>query len=330
MPVTFAHPLFLLLLLALAPLAVWEWRRARAERAALRYSETATLALLPRTFWSRLHGLPALLRVAAIALAIVALARPQERGVIVERSTEGIDIMLVLDLSSSMLARDFPPNRLEAARDVAIDFVSGRVSDRIGLVLFSGRAFTQTPLTRDYEYLIGALREAQLGLLEDGTAIGTALATAVARLRASEAASRVVILLTDGHNNRGEIDPLTAAELAQIHGIRVYAIGIGADGLDVMGRAIPDHLREMIPDDGGVDDATLGQVAERTGGRYYHASNRAALDAVYEEISALERSEIQETTFTHVAERYHRFLWPAFALLAGSVLLATTRLRRVP
>jgi Ca-activated chloride channel homolog len=328
--VTFAHPAFLLLLLPLAVLAAWEIRRARGERAALRYSDGEAVAALPATLWSRLHGLPALLRLLGIALAVLALARPQERGVIVERSAEGIDIMLVLDLSSSMLARDFPPNRLEAAREVAIEFVEGRVSDRIGLVIFSGKAFTQTPLTLDYPFLIGALRDVQLGLLEDGTAIGTALATAVARLRTSEAASRVVVLLTDGHNNRGEIDPLTAAELAYLHDIRVYAIGMGSDGLDVMGRAIPEHLREMMPDDGGVDDATLRAVAERTGGRYYHAGDRAALDAVYDEISDLERSEIQETTFTHVAERYTLFLWPAFALLAGAVLLSTTRLRRVP
>lgn len=327
---SFAQPFFLLLLTIPLALAWLEFRHARAKRVALRFSDLSVTSDIPGTFWSRFYSLPTILCLAAISLLIVALARPQERNVSVERSSEGIDIMLVVDLSTSMLARDFSPNRLEAARDVAINFVSGRVSDRIGLVVFARRAYTQTPLTLDYDFVRHSLRQMELGVLEDGTAIGTALATAVARLRSSDAESKVVILLTDGHNNRGEIDPLTAAELARLHNIRVYAIGMGSAGLDAMGRPLPSHIRRMLPEDGGVDEATLQTVADRTGGAYFHASDRAALAAIYDEISEMEKTEISEETFVHVADRYQMFLRYGLGLLFISILLATTRLRRVP
>ena len=327
---TFAYPILLLLLIVPLMLGWWEFRRARKERAALRYSDLSVASAVPRTFWSQMYALPAILRLAAISLLIIALARPQERNVSVERTSEGIDIMLVVDLSTSMLARDFSPNRLEAARDVAINFVSGRISDRIGLVVFARRAYTQTPLTLDYDFVRYSLGQMELGVLEDGTAIGTALATAVARLRSSDADSKVVILLTDGHNNRGEIDPLTAAELARLHGIRVYAIGMGSAGVDAMGRPLPNHILRMLPEDGGVDEATLQTVADRTGGAYFHASDRAALAAIYDEISEMEKTEVSEETFIHVVDRYRGFLRFGLGLMLLSILLSTTRLRRVP
>lgn len=326
----FAAPWFLVLLLVVPLLALWEWRRARQEPETLRFSDTSAAAAIRPTFWVRMRHVPAGLRLAAITLAILALARPQQRDVIVERTAQGIDIMLVTDLSTSMLARDFHPNRLEAARTVASRFVEGRVSDRIGVVVFAGRAYTQTPLTLDYAFLQSMLQSIQTGTMEDGTAIGTGLATAVARLRESDVESKVIILLTDGQNNRGEIDPLTAADLAETFGIRIYAIGIGADGVDAFGQGLPRHLRQLLPSDGGVDTAMLTAIAERTGGQYYHASNERALQLVYDEISELEQTEIREDTYLDVEDRYALFLWPALLLVLVEVVLTNTRLRRVP
>jgi Ca-activated chloride channel homolog len=326
----FASPWFLLLLVALPLLAVWEWRRARRDPETLRFSDTAAATSVRPTVWVRMRYLPAALRLAAVALAIIAMARPQQRDVLVERSAQGIDIVMVMDLSTSMLARDFNPNRLEAARAVASRFVDGRVSDRIGIVVFAGRAYTMAPLTLDYAFLKTMLESIRTGTMEDGTAIGTGLATAVAGLRQSDAESRVIILLTDGQNNRGEIDPMTAAEIAYMYGIRIYSIGIGSDGVDAFGRSLPPHLRQLMPADDGVDAASLTALSERTGGRYFHADDERMLETVYDEISTLERSEIRETTFLDVQERYAAFLWPAFLLVLVEVLLTTTRLRRVP
>lgn len=327
---TFAQPLFLLLLLALPVLGWWEWRRARRHTASVLYSDTATAAAVAPTLWVRLRALPVALRFGALTLGILALARPQERDVIVERTTEGIDIMMVLDLSTSMKAEDFRPNRFEAAKDVAARFVDGRVSDRIGLIVFAAQAYTQSPLTLDYSFLKQMLRDVQMGLIEDGTAIGTALATATARLRDSEAESKVIILLTDGQNNRGEVDPATAADVAQAMGVTIYAIGVGSEGRDAFGRQVPDHLRRLLPQSAQIDEEMLTTVAQKTGGRYFRAGDREALIAIYDEISELETTEIEETSYLDIDERYALFLWPAFGLVLLEVLLSTTRLRRVP
>src|SRR5690606_14408458 len=225
----FAHPELLALLALVLLVGVWEWWRAR-RRAGLRFSNVAPAKAAPPTLWARLRGLPAGLRLAALTLGIVALARPQDRNTVQERYAEGVDIMLVLDTSTSMRAQDFQPNRFEAARDVAAEFIRGRLSDRIGLIVFAAQAFTQTPLTLDYAFLLRMLGEVETGMIEDGTAIGTALATAVSRLKDSTAESKVVILLTDGQNNRGEIDPVTASDVAQAMGVRIYSIGVGAHG----------------------------------------------------------------------------------------------------
>lgn len=326
----FAHPGFLLLLLAV-PLLAWQaWRRAHRRPAGLLFSDTTAASAIPPSPWVRLRWLPAALRLGALALGIVALARPQERDVVHERFAEGIDIMMVLDLSTSMKAEDFRPNRFEAAKEMAARFVDGRTSDRIGLTVFAAEAYTQAPLTLDYDFLKTMLRDVQMGLIEDGTAIGTALATATARLEDSDAASKVIILLTDGQNNRGEIDPPTAADVAEAVGVRIYTIGVGSEGRDAFGRAIPDRLRRLLPPSAQIDEDMLTTVAERTGGRYFRATDREALAAIYDEISELERTEVQEATYLDVTERYAAFLWPAFVLLLLDVLLSTTRLRRVP
>jgi Ca-activated chloride channel family protein len=294
------------------------------------YSDTATAEAVAPTLWVRLRALPVALRFGALALGILALARPQDRDVIVERTTEGIDIMMVLDLSTSMKAEDFRPNRFEAAKDVAARFVDGRVSDRIGLIVFAAQAYTQSPLTLDYSFLKQMLRDVQMGLIEDGTAIGTALATATARLRDSEAESKVIILLTDGQNNRGEVDPATAADVAEAMGVTIYAIGVGSEGRGALGRQVPDHLRRLLPQSAQIDEEMLTTVAQKTGGRYFRAGDREALIAIYDEISELETTEIEETSYLDIDERYALFLWPAFGLVLLEVLLSTTRLRRVP
>jgi len=327
---TFAQPYWLALLVLVPLLGIWEWRRARRQPGGLRFSSIAAAKGAPRTIWVRLRGLPPLLRMAALTLGILALARPQERNVVEERFAEGVDIMLVLDTSTSMRAQDFQPNRFEAARDVAAEFIQSRLSDRVGLVVFAGKAYTQAPLTLDYDFLQAMLSEVSMGVIEDGTAIGTALATAVSRLKDTEAESKVVILLTDGQNNRGEIDPLTAADVAQAIGVRVYTIGVGTIGeapyvVDhpFMGRQV-----QMVPVE--IDEEMLKEVASRTGGRYFRATDKEALRDIYAEISELEKTRIEELSYTEYAERYTFFLLPAFGLLLAEILLSTTRLRTFP
>lgn len=320
---TFASPLWLLGLLAL-PLLAWTARR-KGRRPGLSFSATDDAALLPPTFGTRWAGLPSALRLAALGLGVVALARPQQRDRIVDREAEGIDIVLALDASTSMLADDFYPNRFEAAKAVAVEFVRGRTSDRIGLVVFAAQAYTQAPLTLDYEFLQAMLADVRIGLIEDGTAIGSGLATATARLHEGVGRSRVVILLTDGQNNRGEVDPATAAEAAAALGVRAYTIGVGSD--EERRRPFGDPFG---PPPAQIDEATLRHVAAATGGRYFRATDADALRAVYAAIGELETAPVEAPVYVDVEERYAWFLWPAFLLLCLDVTLASTRLRRVP
>ena len=324
---TFANPHFLWLLLAVPAVGVWAWWRFRNE-GGLRYSDVGPVRGVPASWTVRLRGLPAVLRMAALALGIVALARPQVRDVIRTKTAEGIDIMLALDTSASMQAEDFQPNRFRAARAVATAFVEGRVSDRVGLVVFAAEAFTQVPLTLDYDFLQRMLARVQIGVVEDGTAVGTALATAVNRLKETEADSKVVILLTDGRNNRGEIDPATAAEIASTMDVRVYAIGVGAPGeaADVAQR----RLETRQPGAGGVDEQMLRTVANTTGGRYFSASSKEALKEIYDEIDQMETTEVDERVYTDREEWYPWVLAPAFVLVILDVLLSTTLFRRFP
>jgi Ca-activated chloride channel family protein len=325
--VTFADPLWLLALVAV-PALVWAARRDRDVRPGVRFSAAGDVAGRAAEGWARWAWLPGALRLAALALAVVALARPQQRDASVERSAEGIDIVLALDASTSMAAEDFPPNRFEAAKAVAAEFVRGRETDRVGLVVFAGQAYTQAPLTLDYPFLLAMLREVRMGMIEDGTAIGTAIATSAARLRDSDAASKVVILLTDGQSNRGQVDPQTAAEAAAAFGVRIYAIGVGGRGGVVPGAG--PFGGSLIQPPADVDEPTLRGVAETTGGRYFRATDVEALRSIYEAIGTMERTAIEETVLLDVEELYPWALWPALLCLAAAAVLSDTRLRRVP
>lgn len=326
----FEDPWLLALLIAL-PLVAWLRHGLGRDRSgAIRYSalDAVLAAGVGRSRWR--HRVPGLLRASALVALVVALARPQT-GVTSENVlTEGIDIVLVLDISSSMLAEDLEPNRLGAAKTVAADFVAGRRNDRIGLVAFAGQAFTQVPLTIDYGVVTTLLGDLDTGMIEDGTAVGMGLATAVKRLQASEAESKVVILLTDGRSNRGEIGPLTAAQMAQALGVRVYTIGAGSRGTARV--PVDDPLRGRVYASMRVDidEQTLQEVAALTGGRYFRATDTESLAAIYAEIDELERTEIEVENFTQYAERFPVPLGLGLLFLLGELGLAQTVLRKLP
>lgn len=323
---TFANPQLLWLLCAVPVAGLWTWWRSRRTQP-LRYSDVGPVKGVPTSWSVRLRHLPTVMRMGAVALGIIALARPQVQDVIRTTAAEGIDIMLVLDASSSMQAEDFQPNRFEAAREVANSFIEGRVSDRVGLIVFAAQAYTQVPLTLDYDFLQRMLGEVYIGVVEDGTAVGTALATAVNRLDESESESKVLVLLTDGRNNRGEIDPRTAAEIARTMGVRVYAVGVGASASS----DLPPAAREGVSgEDGGVDEKMLRSVATTTGGRYFTATSKDALAEIYEEIDRMETTEIDERVYTDRQEAYPWFLAPALVLVVLEIVLSTTLFRRFP
>lgn len=318
-----------LALLALLPLMAWWARRRR--RPALVLPALATAGSLPRTWRERLRVAPDLARVLAVVLAVLALARPQQLAAGRPLTTSGIDIVIALDASGSMKAEDFQPrNRLEVAKAAAIEFVQQRPNDRIGLVTFAGQAVTQVPLTLDHASLEGAIDRIRIGSLADGTAIGTALATSVNRLRESDARSRVVILLTDGVNNAGEIDPSIAAETAHALGVRVYTVGVGTTGeapyLLEDPRLGARYVRVVVR----IDEELLQAISARTGGRYFRATDPQALREVYASIDRLERSPL---TGRRPVVRIDRYLWvlvPALALLLAEGALRGTIFRRLP
>lgn len=271
----FAYPWILWLLLLIPVLGFVYWRRRRRMVAEVTFSSLKPFDHMPRSLRERVHDVPIALRLAALGLFIVALARPQSISSKENVSTEGIDIVLLLDISGSMLAEDFSPNRMEAAKQVAEEFINGRANDRIGLVIFSAQSFTQCPLTTDYPVLKSLLKEVKSGMIADGTAIGLALANGVNRLKDSKAKSRVMILLTDGVNNRGEIDPITAAKIAATYGIRVYTVGVGAQGEAPYPVETPFGIqRRLIPVD--LDEKTLTAVADMTSGKYYRDRQQKA------------------------------------------------------
>lgn len=326
----FASPHLLWLLAALPPLAAYYIWRTRQGGATIRISSVAGLRTAPRSWRYRLRHLPFVLRMAAWALLIVAVARPQRIEEHVTSDSEGIDIVLAVDVSTSMLARDFDPDRLTAAKEVAASFVGDRTGDRIGLVVFAGEAYTQSPLTTDQSTLQTLLARIRSGVIEDGTAIGNGLATAINRLRESDAKSKVVILLTDGVNNRGQITPQTAAEIARSQGIRVYTIGVGTDGvapypaIDIYGN------RTFVNQPVEIDEKTLRTVAELTSGRYFRATDNAKLKAIYDEINQLEKSRVEVTEHLTYHELYLPWAAAALALLAVEFLLRTLLLKRIP
>lgn len=319
--------LWLLLVIPVAAGYVW-WRRNRLITE-LRFSSVRSLNAGPRSIRERLVRVPLIIRFLTIAVLIIGLARPQDVSSRENISTEGIDIVLVLDISGSMLAEDFSPNRLVAAKQVAGEFIGGRTNDRIGLVVFSGESFTQCPLTTDYGVLQGLLSEIKNGMIEDGTAIGLALANGVGRLKESQSKSKVMILLTDGVNNRGEIDPITAARLAATYGIKVYTVGVGAQGMAPFPQQTPFGIRRVMqPVD--LDEKTLKSIASMTGGSYYRATDNRALRTIYKEIDELERTKIEVTAYKRVSDLFGNWLWLGAALIILEMILSSTLLRKIP
>ncbi len=326
----FADPALLWLLLCVPALAWWYFGRRRRRSGSLLYSDLSAVRRADTRRGGRWRYVLPVLRLLALAALVVAFARPRA-GVTSENIlTEGIDIVLVLDISSSMLAEDLEPNRLQAAKRVAADFVAGRLNDRIGLVVFAGQAFTQVPLTLDYGVVRDLMDELEVGMVEDGTAVGMGLATAVKRLNASAAESKVVVLLTDGRNNRGEIDPLTAAQMAQALGVRVYTIGAGSRGTARVPVDDPVLGRRYATVRVDVDEETLAEVASTTGGRYFRATDTESLASIYQEIDDLETTEIEVQNFTRYTELFHIPLAAGLLLLLVEAGLANTLLRKLP
>lgn len=327
--ITFANPELLLFLLLVPALAVWYYYRLHAKESDVRYSTLQPFAMIKYSMKERLRHLPFILRLIALALIIIALARPQSTSKGQNVYSEGIDIVLALDISGSMLAEDFQPNRIEAAKNVAQDFISGRTTDRIGLVIFSGESFTQCPLTVDYEVLKTLIKPLKSGMIEDGTAIGLGLANGVNRLRESKAKSKVIILLTDGVNNRGEIDPITAAEIAKSFGIRVYTVGVGTIGEAPYPVQTPFGIRyQMVPVE--IDEKVLKQVADLTDGKYFRATDNKKLRAIYQEIDQLEKTRIEVRSYRRYTELFYSFIFVALFLLIGDVGLSNTWFRKIP
>lgn len=322
---------YYLWLLGILPVLVayYVWRQLKGG-ASLRISSVSGVADAPKTVRYWLRHVPFALRIIALALLIVALARPQGVEENARTNTEGIDIVLAIDVSGSMLARDFKPDRITAAKEVAGDFIADRTGDRLGLVVFAGEAFTQSPLTTDQGTLQTLLGRIRSGLIEDGTAIGNGLATAINRLRESEAKSKVIILLTDGVNNRGEIAPLTAAEIAKAQGIRVYTIGVGTQGMAPYPAVDMFGNRTFVQQQVEIDEKTLREMAAHTGGSYFRATDKAKLKAIYDEINRLEKSKIE--VLSHITRHEHYLNWvlAALALLAVEFLLSRFVLNRVP
>ncbi len=327
----FASPYILWLMLLIIPMTAYYIYRLMQGGATITVSSVETLKGAPRTIRYYLRHAPFVLRMVSFALLLFALARPQDIEEHQNISSEGIDIMLAIDISGSMLARDFEPNRITAAKEVAASFIGDRVGDRIGLVVFAGEAFTQSPLTTDKATLQTLLSRIRSGVIEDGTAIGNGLATALNRLRESESKSKVIILLTDGVNNRGEIAPLTAAAIAEEMGVKVYTVGVGTMGrapyprIDMYGNIV-DYVQMPVE----IDEDTLTQIAQSTGGEYFRATNMEKLEQIYEQINKLERSEVEISDYTTYHEKFLYWLLLAMGVLLFEILLSSLILKRLP
>lgn len=327
---TFANPDILWGLLILVPYIGWYvWKRGRLH-APLAISSLVPFARVGRSFRALLlHGL-FFVRLAAIAALIIVLARPQTRDRWSSTSTEGTDIVLAVDLSTSMLARDFKPDRFEAAKNVAAQFVAGRESDNIGLVIFAGEAFTAVPMTTDRALLVNYINDLRMGMLQDNTAIGDGLATAINRVKDGKAKSKSIILLTDGSNNTGIVAPATAAEIARKYGIKVYTIGIGRNGMAPYPAENEFGRIEYVNMPVVIDEATLQQIASTTGGRYFRATSNSVLADIFKEIDALEKTAIDVRNFTHTEDNFLPWALLAALLLGLELILRTTVLRTVP
>lgn len=325
----FNNPEYLWLLLLLLPMVAFYSYKLYGSHASLQMSSLSPFESQPQTrkrYW--FHVMFAL-RLLVVALLVLVIARPQLTNSMRNQTTEGIDIVMALDISGTMLAEDLRPNRLEAAKNVAIEFINGRSDDNIGLVVFAGESFTQCPLTNDHVVLVNLFKGIQYGMIEDGTAIGLGLANAVSRIKDSAAKSKVVILLTDGSNNAGDVAPLTAAEIAKTFGVRVYTIGVGTQGTARYPFQTPVGIRyQNIPVD--IDEGILKQVARMTGGAYYRATDTKKLSEIYQEIDQLEKTKLQVKEYRKKSEEYLPFLLAAFVLLLSEVLLRNIFIRRLP
>ncbi len=324
--ITFAHPRLLYLLLLVPLMVLWYIFRQSRQQAFVQLSDAAMWAQGPKGLRVYFRHIAFVLRQFALMLLIVALARPQSSSSGQDVRIEGIDIMISLDVSGSMLARDIKPDRMEASKNVARDFIKGRPNDRMGLVIFSGETFTQVPLTTDRNVLLNMFDGIRSGMIEDGTAIGDGLATAVARLRDSQAISKVIILLTDGANNAGSVDPLTAAEIARVFGIRVYTIGVGSYGLAPFPVQTPFgvQIRDIKAD---IDEPLLMEIADITDGRYFRATDNKKFEEIFAEIDQLEKSKIDVTEFRRKHEEYLPLVLIAMGLLLFEFVLRQTVFR---
>lgn len=325
----FANPKYLFLLVLLIPLIAWYIVKMKNMQPTLKVSSTTAHRNKPKSSRVMLRHLPFLLRVLAIGFLIIALARPQNINSWDESQTEGIDIVMALDVSGSMLAQDLKPDRMEAAKKVAAEFITDRERDNIGLVIFAGESFTQCPLTSDHGILLNLLHEVKYGMIEDGTAIGLGLANSVNRLKDSQAKSKVVILLTDGSNNRGQIAPITAAELAKSYGIRVYTIGAGTRGMAPTPMMTPFGMQmQNMPVE--IDERTLTEIASITGGEYFRATDNKSLKDIYSQIDQMEKTIIRMSKITKKQELYLPFALLAIGLVLCELILRRTWFRSIP
>lgn len=331
---TFANSAYLLLMLLIIPCVLWYVLRGRKRRAAMSVPTVSMYGGMKKSWKYYLIHVPFILDMAAIILLSLILARPQTTDRWQDTEIEGIDIMLAVDVSTSMLAEDLKPNRIEAAKQVAAEFINGRPNDNIGLTIFAGEAFTQCPMTVDHAILLNMFQNvssdiAAKGIIEDGTAIGMGLANAISRLKDSQAKSKVIILLTDGSNNRGEISPTTAAEMAKSFGIRVYTIGVGTNGTapyPVQGAYGKQYINVAVE----IDENVLRQIAQTANGQYYRATSNSKLKEVYEEIDKLERTKLQVKEFSKNQEEYQPLALALLLTLLVSILLKQTVLRTIP
>lgn len=325
----FANAEYLFLFLLLIPYIVWYILKRKKNEATLQISDARVYAHTPKSFRNYLLYAPFVLRIIALMLIIVVLARPQTTNSWQNSEVEGIDIMLAIDVSTSMLAEDLKPNRLEAAKTVAAEFINGRPNDNIGITLFSGESFTQCPLTVDHAVLLNMIKNVRCGIIEDGTAIGMGIANAVSRLKDSKAKSKVIILLTDGTNNKGDISPLTGAEIAKSFGIRIYTIGVGTNGTAPYPYPVAGTVQYInMPVE--IDENTLTQIASTTDGNYFRATSTSKLKEVYHEIDKLEKTKLNVKEYSKRKEEYQWFALAALLLILLEVLLRNSILKKIP
>ncbi len=329
--IVFAQPYFLLLLGIIPLLIYWYILKNRKYRGTVRFSNLQVFKKLQTSKKQKLQHSLFILRMIVFALIILAIARPRSSFKEEEIQTEGIDIVIAMDVSSSMRAEDFKPdNRLQAAKIVAREFIEGRTNDRIGMVVFSGRSYTQAPLTLDYGILLSFLEEINIGMIEDGTAIGMAIATCINRLRDSRAKSKVVILLTDGRNNKGELDPITASQIAKTMDVKIYTVGMGKRGQAMYPVDHPVMGKYYVPMEVQIDEKVLTQIANNTGGRYFRATDEKKLEEIFKEIGELEKTKIEVKEYTRYSEMFAWFVIPGLMLFLLEILLANTYFRKIP